>query len=140
MSNSISSQKAPPPVGPYPHARRVGDLIFVSGMGPRKPGTKDIPGTFTDAEGNVVAHDIEVQTRSTIENIKIVLEEAGASLDDVVDVSVFLTNMAGDFKKFNRVYGEFFEKIGPTRTTVEVKSLPTPICVELKVIAHKPVK
>lgn len=140
MSEKISSQKAPPPVGPYPHARRVGDFIFVSGMGPRKPGTKTIPGTYTDAEGNVVAHDIEVQAESTIENIKVVLEEAGASLEDVVDVTVFLTNMAEDFRKFNGVYGRYFEKIGPTRTTVEVKSLPTPICVELKVIAHLPHK
>ena len=140
MSDKISSQKAPPPVGPYPHARRAGDFIFVSGMGPRKPGTKDIPGTFTDAEGNVVAHDIEVQTESTIENIKVVLEEAGASLEDVVDVTCFLTDMAGDFKKFNKVYGRYFEDIGPTRTTLEINCLPTPICVELKAIAYKPLK
>lgn len=134
----VKSEKAPPPVGPYPHARRVGDFIFVSGMGPRKPGTKDIPGTMADAEGNVVAHDIELQTESTIENIKLVLEEAGSGLDDVVDVTCFLTNMSDDFKRFNKVYGRYFEGIGPTRTTVEVLSLPTPICVELKCIAHKP--
>jgi 2-aminomuconate deaminase len=138
MNQGISTQKAPPPVGPYPHARRAGDFIFVSGMGPRKPGTKDIPGNTLDAQGRVVAQDIAVQTESTIENIKVVLEEAGASLADVVDVTCFLTNMAGDFKKFNEVYGRYFEKIGPTRTTVEVKSLPTPICVELKAIAYKP--
>jgi 2-aminomuconate deaminase len=107
-------------------------------MGPRKPGTKDIPGTMTDAEGNVVAHDIEVQTESTIENIKLVLETAGSGLEDVVDVTCFLTNMSDDFKRFNKVYGRYFEKIGPTRTTVEVLSLPTPICVELKCIAYKP--
>lgn len=134
----FESNEAPPPVGPYPHARRVGPFIFVSGMGPRKAGTTQIPGTFTDAEGRVVAHDIEVQTRSTIENIQVVLKQAGASLEDVVDVTCFLTNMADDFKKFNKVYGEFFEKIGPTRTTVEVNCLPTPICVELKAIAYKP--
>jgi 2-aminomuconate deaminase len=134
----VETDKAPPPVGPYPHARRVGDFIFVSGMGPRKPGTKDIPGTMTDAEGNVVAHDIEVQTESTIENIKLVLETAGSGLEDVVDVTCFLTNMSDDFKRFNKVYGRYFEKIGPTRTTVEVLSLPTPICVELKCIAYKP--
>lgn len=135
----IETTKAPAAVGPYPHARKVGDFIFVSGMGPRKPGTSDIPGTLTDAEGNVVAHDIEVQTESTIENIKLVLEEAGASLNDVVDVTCFLTNMADDFKKFNKVYGRYFAEIGPTRTTVEVNCLPTPICVELKVIAHQKV-
>ncbi len=134
----IESSKAPPPVGPYPHARRVGPFIFISGMGPRKPGTTKIPGTMTDAEGKVVAHDIEEQTRSTIENIKVVLEEAGSSLENVVDVTCFLTNMADDFKKFNKVYGEYFEKVGATRTTVEVLSLPTPICVELKVIAYHP--
>ena len=134
----VETDKAPPPVGPYPHARRVGDFIFVSGMGPRKPGTKDIPGTFTDAEGNVVAHDIEVQTESTIENIKLVLETAGSGLEDVVDVLCFLTNMKDDFQKFNKVYGRYFKEIGPTRTTVEVLSLPTPICVELKCIAYKP--
>ncbi len=138
MSQSISSSKAPPPVGPYPHARRVGDFIFISGMGPRKPGTTEIPGTVTDSSGKVISHDIEVQTTSTIENIKIVLEEAGASLNDIVDMTCFLTNMAGDFKKFNGVYGKYFEKIGPTRTTVEVNCLPTPICVELKAIAYKP--
>ncbi|MCB0407268.1 MAG: Rid family detoxifying hydrolase [Bdellovibrionales bacterium] len=134
----VESKKAPPPVGPYPHARRVGDFIFVSGMGPRRPDTHNIPGTFTDAEGNVVAHDIEIQTESTIENIKTVLEEAGASLNDVVDVTCFLTSMADDFHKFNKVYGRYFAEIGPTRTTVEVNCLPTPICVELKCIAYKP--
>lgn len=136
MTMKYETTKAPPPVGPYPHARRVGDFLFISGMGPRKPDTHEIPGTFTDAEGNVVAHDIEVQTESTIENIKLVLEEAGASLENVVDVTCFLTNMKDDFKKFNKVYGHYFEQIGPTRTTVEVLSLPTPICVELKVIAY----
>ena len=135
----IETTKAPPPVGPYPHARRVGDFIFVSGMGPRKPGTKEIPGVTLDPQGNVLSHDIEVQTCSVIENIRIVLQEAGADLSDVVDVQVFLTHMKGDFQKFNKVYGEFFKEIGATRTTVEVLSLPTPIAVELKVIAYKPI-
>ena len=125
------SQKAPEPVGPYPHARRVGDFIFVSGMGPRRPGTQVIPG--------VDPHDVELQTRSTIENIQTVLSEMGSSLEDVVDCTCFLTNMKQDFSIFNRVYGEYFAKIGPTRTTVEVGSLPTPISVELKVIAFCPV-
>ncbi|MAV91555.1 MAG: 2-aminomuconate deaminase [Bdellovibrionaceae bacterium] len=134
----VESKKAPPPVGPYPHARRVGDFIFVSGMGPRKPGTKDIPGVELDSSGKVLSHDIEKQSHSVIENIRVVLEEAGASLKDVVDVQVFLTHMEEDFQKFNEVYGHYFKEIGATRTTVEVLSLPTPIAVELKVIAHKP--
>lgn len=138
MKTKVISDKAPPPVGPYPHARRVGDMIFVSGMGPRRAGSKEIPGVYQDAMGKVLSYDIEVQTRSTIENIRTVLEEAGARLEDVVDVSVFLTNMKQDFKTFNRVYGEYFAAIGPTRTTVEVLSLPTPIAVELKVIAYSP--
>jgi len=134
----VESKKAPPPVGPYPHARRGGDFIFVSGMGPRKPGTKDIPGVELDSSGKVLSHDIEKQSHSVIENIRVVLEEAGASLKDVVDVQVFLTHMEEDFQKFNEVYGHYFKEIGATRTTVEVLSLPTPIAVELKVIAHKP--
>jgi 2-aminomuconate deaminase len=133
----IDSKRAPPPVGPYPHARKVGDFVFVSGMGPRQAGRKDIPGVELDASGQVVRYDFEIQTRSTIENIKVVLEDAGLSLDDVVDVTAFLTNMKADFQAFNRIYAEYFEKSGPTRTTVEVNCLPTPIAVELKVIAFK---
>lgn len=128
--SKIVSKSAPEPVGPYPHARRVGDFIFVSGMGPRQPGKQEIPG--------VNPHDVAIQTKCTIENIKAVLEAAGSSLDDVVDVTVFLTNMKDDFNTFNKVYGEYFAKVGPTRTTVEVGSLPTPISVELKVIAYQP--
>lgn len=138
--DKIISSKAPEPVGPYPHARQVGPFVFVSGMGPRQPGTKEIPGVRLDANGGIVSHDIEVQTKATIENIKIVLEHAGSRLEDVVDVSVFLTDMKNDFQRFNKVYGEYFAKIGPTRTTVEVRSLPTPIAVELKVIAYRNVK
>ncbi len=132
------SKRAPEPVGPYPHARRVGDLIFVSGMGPRKPGQKEIPGVTLNDKGEATAHDIEIQTHSVIANIRMVLEDFGSRLEDVVDVSVFLTHMKDDFQKFNKVYGEHFAKIGPTRTTVEVLSLPTPIAVELKVIAYSP--
>jgi 2-aminomuconate deaminase len=138
MNEKVMSKRAPEPVGPYPHARRVGDFIFVSGMGPRRPGTKEIPGVNQNALGKVTSHDIEVQTRATIENIRAVLKEAGADLVDVVDVSVFLTHMKDDFALFNRVYGEYFAKVGPTRTTVEVSSLPTSIAVELKVVAWKP--
>ncbi len=136
--SQIRTDKAPPPVGPYPHARRVGDFIFVSGMGPRQAGSAFIPGVNLDAMGRVVSRDIVAQTRSTIENIATVLQAAGSSLDQVVDVSVFLTHMKEDFATFNLVYGEYFAKIGPTRTTVEVNCLPTPINVELKVIAYSP--
>jgi 2-aminomuconate deaminase len=132
------SKRAPVPVGPYPHARRVGDFIFVSGMGPRTASGQYIPGVNIDAMGRVQSHDIAAQTHSVIQNIKNVLEDMGSGLEDVVDVTVFLTHMKQDFKTFNKVYGEYFAKIGPTRTTVEVLSLPTPINVELKVIAHCP--
>lgn len=132
---AIQAQKAPEPVGPYPHARRVGDFLFLSGVGPRRPGTKEIPGVVVDAEGEVVRHDVEIQTRSVIENVKTVLQAAGSDLRDVIDVQVFLIDMQRDFQTFNKVYGEYFAKIGPTRTTVEVGALPTPIAVELKVTA-----
>lgn len=126
----IRTEKAPKPVGPYPHARRVGGMLFLSGIGPRKPVTGEIPGLLPDGR-----HDIEVQTRACIENVKTILEEAGSSLEKVVDVAVYLTDMQGDFERFNKVYGEYFGRIQPTRTTVGVDSLPTPIAVELKVIA-----
>jgi 2-aminophenol/2-amino-5-chlorophenol 1,6-dioxygenase alpha subunit len=129
-ANVIRTGRAPKPVGPYPHARRVGDFLFLSGIGPRKPGTGEIPGLRPDG-----THDIEVQTRACIENVKAILEDAGSSLEKVLDVSVYLTDMKGDFAKFNEVYGEYFGKIQPTRTTVGVDSLPTPISIELKVIA-----
>jgi 2-aminophenol/2-amino-5-chlorophenol 1,6-dioxygenase alpha subunit len=120
----ILTSKAPPPVGPYPHARKAGGFIFLSGIGPRKPGTGEIP-----------AGGIEVEVRAAIENVKTILEEAGSSLDKVVDVAVYLTNIERDFPAFNRIYGEYFAKVQPTRTTVGVDSLPTKILVELKVIA-----
>lgn len=139
IGNDVFSSKAPPPVGPYPHAKRVGDFLFLSGVGPRKPGTKEIPGVTLDEKGVVTNHDVTMQTRSVIENIKVILEEAGSSMKDVVDVQAYLTNMKRDFKDFNQVYGEYFGFEGapsPTRTTVEVTALPTPICVELKVTAY----
>jgi 2-aminophenol/2-amino-5-chlorophenol 1,6-dioxygenase alpha subunit len=126
----IRTEKAPKPVGPYPHARRVGGMLFLSGIGPRKPVTGEIPGQLPGG-----GHDIEVQTRACIENVKVILEEAGSSLEKVVDVAVYLTDMERDFERFNKVYAEYFGKIQPTRTTVGVDSLPTPIAVELKVIA-----
>ena len=131
----IRTDKAPKPVGPYPHARRVGEMLFLSGIGPRKPVTGEIPGLLRDGAGSVIGHDIDVQTRACIENVKTILEEAGSSLEKVLDVTVYLTDMQGDFERFNKVYAEYFGKIQPTRTTVGVDSLPTPIAVELKVIA-----
>jgi 2-aminophenol/2-amino-5-chlorophenol 1,6-dioxygenase subunit alpha len=131
----VRTDKAPRPVGPYPHARRSGEMLYLSGIGPRRPGSGEIPGVVFDEAGNIVDHDIEVQTRSVIENIRTILEEGGSSLDRVVDVTVFLTDMKRDFERFNQVYAEYFGTIQPTRTTVGVDSLPTPIAVELKVIA-----
>jgi 2-aminophenol/2-amino-5-chlorophenol 1,6-dioxygenase alpha subunit len=131
----VRSQRAPSPVGPYPHARRVGDFLFLSGIGPRTPGTGEIPGILRDGAGSVIGHDIEIQTRACIENVKAILEDAGSSLEKVIDVAVYLTDMQRDFARFNQVYGEYFGTIQPTRTTVGVDSLPTPIAVELKVIA-----
>lgn len=134
---AFASSKAPEPVGAYPHARRHGDLLFLAGIGPRQRGSKVIPGVTLDERGNVIAKDIEEQTRSVFSNVKAILEECGSSLAKVIDVQVFLTDMKSDFPKFNAVYAEYFNaKDGPTRTTVEVGSLPTPIAVEFKVIAR----
>ena len=133
----ISSDKAPEPVGPYPHARRVGNLLFLSGVGPRKRGSTEIPGVTLDEQGVVVISDIEVQCRSVFENVRHVLEASGARWEDLVDVTVFLTNMKRDFATYNRIYKEYFPDPAtqPCRTTVEVGALPTPIAIELKCIA-----
>jgi 2-aminophenol/2-amino-5-chlorophenol 1,6-dioxygenase alpha subunit len=120
----LITEKAPPPVGPYPHARKVGGFLFLSGIGPRKPKTGEIP-----------TGGIEVETRAAIENVRAILEEGGSSLDKVIDVTVYLTNIDRDFPTFNRVYGEYFAKNQPTRTTVGVEALPTKISIELKVVA-----
>lgn len=136
QSQKINTDKAPAPVGAYPHARREGDFLFLSGIGPRKPGTSAIPGVTMDADGNVIDHDIEIQTRSVIENIQAVLAASGSSLDQVVDVLAFLTDIKRDFEGYNKVYAEYFTEIGATRTTVQVGALPTPIAVEFKVIAR----
>jgi len=135
QDESIVTPKAPPPVGPYPHARRVGNLLFLSGIGPRRAGSGEIAGIIRDGAGSVIGHDIEVQTRAAIENVRAILEAAESSLEKVLDVTVYLTDMQRDFAAFNRVYAEYFSKAQPTRTTVGVESLPTPIAVELKVIA-----
>ena len=120
----VVSGRAPEPVGAFPHAKRVGDFLFLSGIGPRKRGTKEIPADF------------EAQVLAVFENVRLVLEDAGARWDDIVDVTVFLTDMKADFPAFNRLYAEHFATNRPTRTTVEVGALPTPIDVELKVIAY----
>ncbi len=131
----INSSKAPEPVGAYPHARRVGNLLFLSGVGPRERGTKKIPGVELDEKGNIVSYDIEVQCKNVFQNIKYILEDAGSSWDNIVDVQVFLTNMKDDFATYNRVYAEWFKDNQPCRTTIEINCLPTPIAIELKVIA-----
>ncbi len=133
--SKINAEKAPPPVGAYPHARKVGNLLFLSGVGPRKAGSQDIPGVTLDAEGRIKSYDIETQCRSVFDNIKLILEASGASWMDLVDVTVFLTNMKDDFKIYNRIYAEYFADNQPCRTTVEINSLPTPIAIELKCIA-----
>ncbi|HET7177039.1 MAG TPA: RidA family protein [Gammaproteobacteria bacterium] len=136
MSDSkIHSSKAPEPVGLYPHARRVGDLLFLSGVGPRKRGSKDIPGVTLGPDGRVLAYDIEAQCRSVFENVRHILEDAGSSWDKLVDVTVFLTDMQQDFQTYNRLYAEYFKDNQPCRTTVQVTALPTPIAIELKCIA-----
>lgn len=131
----INSSKAPEPVGPYPHARRVGNLLFLSGVGPRERGTKKIPGVELNDAGEIVAYDIETQCRSVFQNVRHIVEAAGSSWDRIVDVTVFLTNMKDDFAAYNKVYAEYFADNQPCRTTVEVGALPTPIAIELKVIA-----
>ncbi len=126
---------APDPVGAYPHARRVGHLLFLSGIGPRVKGQTEIPGVTLDDEGRVIAHDIEVQCHSVFRNVRAVLEAAGSSWNRLVDVTVFLTHMDEDFDRFNKVYAEYFTANRPTRTTVEVTALPTRIAIELKCVA-----
>ena len=134
-SQKFDSGKAPEPVGLYPHARRVGNLLFLSGVGPRERGTKAIPGVELDEDGNIVSYDIEKQCHSVFKNIRYILEDAGSSWDNIVDVTVFLTNMKDDFKTYNRLYAEYFKDNQPCRTTLEINCLPTPIAIELKVIA-----
>jgi 2-aminomuconate deaminase len=131
----IESSRAPEPVGLYPHARRVGNLLFLSGVGPRERGTKKIPGVELDGNGNILSYDIEKQCHSVFNNIKMILEDSGSGWGQLIDVTVFLTNMKDDFKTYNRIYAEYFKENLPCRTTVEINCLPTPIAIELKVIA-----
>lgn len=131
----INSSKAPEAVGLYPHARRVGNLLFLSGVGPRKRDAKKIPGVELGAGGEIISYDIEAQCRSVFQNVRYILEDAGSSWEKIVDVTVFLTNMKDDFPHFNRIYAEYFKDNLPCRTTVEINRLPTPIAIELKVVA-----
>src|SRR5689334_7259196 len=139
MAETFESSRAPEPVGAFPHAKRVGNFLFLSGIGQRVGGGKKIPGVTLDADGNVTNYDIEKQCRAVFENVRLVLEDAGASWNDIVDVTVFLTDMKEDFPIYNKLYAEHFAGAGkpnPTRTTIEITALPTPIAIELKVIAH----
>ena len=135
MAEIIKTANAAQPLGAYPHARRVGNLLFLSGIGSRRASDNIIPGLQLDSEGRIVAYDIEAECHSVFANVRAVLEASGSSWDKMVDVTVFLTNMKADFPVYNRIYGEYFKGVGACRTTVEVKSLPTPIAIELKVIA-----
>ena len=137
-TDGLNSARAPEPVGAYPHAKRVGNLLFLSGVGPRQRGSASIPGVTLDGEGTITDYDITAQCESCFGNVRAVLEDAGSSWDNIVDVLVFLTNMKDDFKEYNAAYAAAFAGPGnpnPTRTTIEINALPTPIAIELKVIA-----
>ncbi|MFC3650682.1 RidA family protein [Dyella humi] len=138
MSDVVRTDTAPAPVGAYPHARRVGDLLFLSGVGPREPGSNTIPGNVYDAEGKLIGYDIEQQCRQVFANVRAVLEASGARWEDLVDITVFLTDMARDFPTYNRLYAEYFRGVNACRTTLGITALPTPIAIELKCIAALP--
>ncbi len=135
MSEIIKTENAAKPLGAYPHARRVGDLLFLSGIGPRNAKDNSIPGLDLDADGNILKYDIEAECHAVFANVKSVLEASGSNWDKIVDVTVFLTDMKNDFPVYNKIYGAYFKDVEACRTTVEVQSLPTPIAIELKVIA-----
>ena len=136
MSEKVSTSKAPKPVGLYPHARRVGNLLFLSGIGPRTPDTDEIPGLKLDKNGNFLEFDFAAQCRSVFDNVRIVLEESGSSWDKLIDVTVFLVDMKRDFQTYNKIYAEYFKDNQPCRTTVAINALPTAIAIELKCIAE----
>ena len=135
MDNKFNAEKAPEPVGMYPHARKVGDLLYLSGVGPRERNTKKIPGVELDENGEISSYDIADQCHSVFKNVRTILEASGSSWENLVDVTVLLTNMKDDFKTFNEIYAAYFKDVQPCRTTVEVNALPTPIAIELKCIA-----
>jgi 2-aminomuconate deaminase len=138
MSDVVRTDTAPAPVGAYPHARRVGNLLFLSGVGPREPNTGKVPGNVHDHDGNLAAYDIEAQCRQVFANVRAVLEASGARWEDLIDVTVFLTHMERDFAAYNRLYAEHFAGVDACRTTVGISALPTPIAIELKCIAALP--
>ena len=131
----FNSSRAPKSVGSYPHARKVGDFLFLSGVGPRKLGEENIPGVELNNSGEIVSYDIAIQCHAVFENIRFILEDSGSCWSNIIDVQVFLTNMKEDFKTYNKIYADYFKDNQPCRTTIEIKSLPTPIAIELKVIA-----
>lgn len=135
MSQQFNSDQAPEPVGLYPHARKVGNLLFLSGVGPREKGAKKIPGVELSESGEILSYDIAEQCHSVFKNVRLILEASGSSWDQLIDVTVFLTNMKADFPIYNKIYAEYFKDNQPCRTTVEISSLPTPIGIELKCIA-----
>lgn len=135
QNKSINANQAPEPVGLYPHAKRVGNLLFLSGVGPRERGTKKIPGVELNEQGEIVSYNIEAQCRSVFNNIKLILEASGSNWNNIVDVTVFLTNMKDDFAIYNKLWAEYFAENPPCRTTIEINCLPTPIAIELKVLA-----
>ncbi len=135
MNNDFNSNRAPEPVGLYPHARQVGNLLFLSGVGPRERGQKKIPGVEIDDQGNIKSYDIEAQCHSVFKNVRAILEDAGAKWEDLVDVTVYLTNMKNDFPIYNQLWSQYFKNNPPCRTTIEINALPTPIAIELKCIA-----
>jgi 2-aminomuconate deaminase len=138
MSDVVRTDTAPAPVGAYPHARRVGDLLFLSGVGPRQPGTNAIPGNVYDADGKLIDYDIEQQCHQVFANVRAVLEASGARWEHLVDVTVFLTDMSRDFPAYNRLYADYFKGVDACRTTLGITALPTPIAIELKCIAALP--
>ena len=140
MSDVVHTEAAPKPVGQYPHARRVGDLLFLSGIGPRDPASNAIVGNVHDAAGHLISYDIDAQCRAVFANVRAVLKASGARWEDLVDVTVYLTDMAHDFKAYNQVWAEYFPDAAtaPCRTTLGITALPTPIAIELKCIAHLP--
>jgi len=140
MSDQINSSRAPEPVGAYPHARAVGNLLFLSGVGPRERGTKKIPGVELNPDGTIQSYDIETQCHSVFKNVRSILEDAGASWENLVDVTVYLTNMKTDFPTYNRLWAQYFSNNPPCRTTLEINCLPTPIAIELKCVAVLPEK
>jgi 2-aminomuconate deaminase len=135
MEEKVTTSKVPQPVGLYPHSRRVGNFLFLSGIGPREAGTNNIPGNVYTKKGKLKKYDIEAQCHSVFKNVKTVLEESGSRWENLVDVTVFLTHMKEDFPVMNKLYAQYFKDSQPCRTTVEIKSLPTPIAIELKCIA-----